>query len=59
MSSKKLNDNSQDLKEVEDQKIQYGQNKIICFACGEQIDIGTFVCPYCNTKQNEKKSSLK
>lgn len=39
------------LKKDED-KILYGVNKIVCFACGEEVDKNTDVCPYCNTKIN-------
>jgi predicted amidophosphoribosyltransferase len=40
-------------------KIQYGESKNLCFACGEKIDSNTKICPYCKTKQNEKESILK
>jgi hypothetical protein len=35
--------------EVKDGKIYYGKNKIVCFACGEEVESGTRICPYCNT----------
>jgi predicted amidophosphoribosyltransferase len=35
--------------EKDEEKILYGVNKIICFACGEQIDKTTEICPYCKT----------
>jgi len=44
---------------VIDNKIQYGENKNMCFACGEKIDSNTKICPYCKTKQDEKESILK
>ncbi|MFX0036338.1 MAG: hypothetical protein ACFE9I_11955 [Candidatus Hermodarchaeota archaeon] len=33
----------------EEEKILYGDNKIVCFACGEHIDSDTEICPYCRT----------
>ncbi len=42
-----------------DNKIQYGESKNLCFACGEKIDSSTKICPYCKTKQDEKESILK
>jgi hypothetical protein len=59
MSRKNLSNHLQDSKKVEEQKIQYGENKTTCFACGEQIAIGTKICPYCHTKQVEKDNILK
>jgi len=44
---------------VKDNKIQYGESQIVCFACGEKIDINTEICPYCNTKQIEKDPKIK
>jgi len=44
---------------VKDKKIQYGESKNMCFACGEKIDLDTKICPYCKTKQDEKESILK
>ena len=35
--------------EKDEEKILYGINKIVCFACGEQIDKDTEICPYCKT----------
>ena len=35
--------------EKEKEKILYSTSKIVCFACGEQIDKETKVCPYCKT----------
>ncbi|MHA2180178.1 MAG: hypothetical protein ACXAAH_02005 [Promethearchaeota archaeon] len=31
------------------EKILYSISKIVCFACGEQIEKETEVCPYCKT----------
>ncbi|MFX1357123.1 MAG: hypothetical protein ACFFA8_07535 [Promethearchaeota archaeon] len=59
MSRKNPTNNLQNSSKVEEQKIQYGENKTTCFACGEQIAIGTKICPYCNTKQIEKDAALK
>jgi predicted amidophosphoribosyltransferase len=33
----------------EEEKILYSISKIVCFACGEQIDKKTKVCPNCKT----------
>lgn len=38
--------------EKEEEKMVFSVNKIICFACGEQIDKETEVCPYCETSIN-------
>ncbi|MFX1481067.1 MAG: hypothetical protein ACFFCI_23545 [Promethearchaeota archaeon] len=35
--------------EKDEEKILYSDNKIVCFACGEQISKDTKVCPYCQT----------
>ena len=35
--------------ENDDEKILYGINMIVCFACGEQIEKDTDICPYCKT----------
>ena len=32
------------------EKILYGINGNVCFACGEKIERNTIVCPYCKTK---------
>jgi len=49
MSDKKIIESEvKNLKKEED-KILYGVNKIVCFACGEEIDKNTDVCPYCRT----------
>jgi hypothetical protein len=49
MSEKGL-DNT--LGEEKEEKIVFSLDKIICFACGEQIDKETKVCPYCKTSIN-------
>ncbi|MFW9877972.1 MAG: hypothetical protein ACFFG0_33230 [Candidatus Thorarchaeota archaeon] len=43
--SKKRFDNS--IVKKEEEKILIGVNKIVCFACGEQIEDDTEICPYC------------
>ncbi|MFX1309827.1 MAG: hypothetical protein ACFE9M_05870 [Promethearchaeota archaeon] len=49
MSDKKqLDSEAKDL-EKDEEKILYGVNKIVCFACGEEIDNNTNFCPYCKT----------
>ncbi|MFW9826182.1 MAG: hypothetical protein ACFFEY_01010 [Candidatus Thorarchaeota archaeon] len=35
--------------EKDEEKILYGDNKLLCFACGEEIDNDTEICPYCKT----------
>ncbi|MHA1986259.1 MAG: hypothetical protein ACW98D_06445 [Promethearchaeota archaeon] len=46
-----MSDKGFDDKKVEKdrEKILYSTNKIVCFACGEQISKKTAVCPYCKT----------
>ena len=44
---------------VIDNKIQYGESKTLCFACGEKIGSNIKICPYCKTRQDEKESILK
>ena len=46
-----MSDKGSDKKKVEkdEEKILYSINKIVCFACGEQIDKETKICPYCKT----------
>lgn len=40
--------------EDREERIYFGQKKITCFACGEEIDENYEVCPYCGTKQKLK-----
>ncbi|MFX1497554.1 MAG: hypothetical protein ACFFBH_08515 [Promethearchaeota archaeon] len=56
MDEKKSKENEVSSKDFLDQKIQYGQTQVKCFACGENIKSGTEICPYCNTKQETLKS---
>ena len=35
--------------EEDEKKILYSIGKIVCFACGEQIEKETKICPYCKT----------
>lgn len=35
--------------EKDEEKILYGDNKLVCFACGEEIDNNADICPYCKT----------
>jgi hypothetical protein len=55
MSEKKIKDGIDEESQVKDMKIQYGDNQISCFACGEKIDANTKICPYCKTKQTAKE----
>ncbi len=41
MSEKKL--------EKDEEKILFGDNSLVCFACGEKIEPDTNICPYCKT----------
>ncbi|MFX1469962.1 MAG: hypothetical protein ACFFB8_15010 [Promethearchaeota archaeon] len=45
---KKIESKVKNLKK-EEEKILYGDNKKVCFACGEHIDNDTEICPYCRT----------
>ena len=49
MSDKKYSEPEAKDHEKDEEKILYGVNKIICFACGEEIDNNTNFCPYCKT----------
>lgn len=49
MSDKKMFESEIKNLEKDEEKILYGVNKIVCFACGEEIDKNMKVCPYCNT----------
>jgi len=46
-----MSDKGFDKKKVEKEegKILYSTSKIVCFACGAQIEKETTVCPYCKT----------
>jgi len=49
MSDKKIIKSEVKNLEKAEEKILYGVNKIVCFACGEEIDKNIDVCPYCKT----------
>ena len=49
MSNKKLNPYNAKNPEKDEEKIIYGVNNSVCFACGEKIKSTTDICPYCNT----------
>jgi hypothetical protein len=49
MSEKKTLKSKAKDSEKDEERILYGDNKIVCFACGEEIDNNTNICPYCNT----------
>lgn len=59
MSKINITDKAKKTAKVIDKKIQYGESKNMCFACGEKIDSNAKICPYCKTKQDEKESILK
>jgi hypothetical protein len=46
MSNEELNVN---IVKKDEEKILYGVNKIVCFACGEQNNKDTEICSYCKT----------
>ena len=46
---------SDDTNQTKEGTIQYGENSVVCFACGEVIESGTKICPYCKTKQPDPK----
>jgi hypothetical protein len=50
MSDKKLYTSETKDLERNEEKILYGDNKTVCFACGEEIDGNTDICPYCQTE---------
>ncbi len=59
MTKNNIIDKARKTARIIDNKIQYGESKNMCFACGEKIDSNTKICPYCKTKQDEKESILK
>jgi len=59
MSKMNITDKARKTAKVIDKKIQYGESKNLCFACGEKIGSNIEICPYCKTKQDEKESILK
>jgi hypothetical protein len=50
MSDKKLSSPETQDQERNEEKILYSDNKTVCFACGEQIEKNTDICPYCQTE---------
>lgn len=59
MSEKESSEETHEIANVVEKKIQYGENKYSCFACGEKIENNTTICPYCKTPQEKKESILK
>ena len=49
MSDKKTFESAVKKFKKNEEKILYGVNKTVCFACGEEIDKNIAVCPYCKT----------
>jgi len=49
MQEKKFNNNETAKSGKDGEKILYSTNRLACFACGEKIEKGTKVCPYCKT----------
>jgi len=54
-NGRKNDENASSNKEA---KILYGENKVRCFACGELLEIGTKICPYCKTEQENEHFTL-
>lgn len=50
MSDKKLFAPETKDHDIDEEKILYGDNKTVCFACGEEIESNADICPYCQTK---------
>ena len=50
MSKMNITDKAKKTARVIDNKIQYGESKNLCFACGEKIDSNTKICPSCGTE---------
>ena len=59
MTEKENSEKSEEIVETIDKKIQYGESENFCFACGEKIDWGTKICPYCDTPQDKNGTLLK
>ena len=55
MPDKKTPENREEELNVIENKIQFGDNEYLCFACKEKIAIDTIFCPYCKTAQNKKE----
>ena len=49
MSNKKTNPYQTTNPEKDEDEILYGNDKSVCFACGEKIKSCTDICPYCKT----------
>ena len=47
MSNKKIDVSKSTNLEKDDERILYGVENIVCFACGEKINSNTDICPYC------------
>ena len=59
MTKKEDSEETEEIVEVIDKKIQYGENEYFCFACGEKIDMGTKICSNCDTSQDKNGTILK
>ena len=46
MSNKK-DKNKENKSQPEEERIQFGDKTLICFACGQKINENTKNCPYC------------
>ncbi len=49
MQDKNINETETNNIKKNDEKILYSACINVCFACGEDIDKGTKICPYCKT----------
>ena len=59
MTEKEFPKESERAVETIEKKIQYGENEYFCFACGEKIELGTKICPNCDTLQDKNGTILK
>ncbi|MHA2288944.1 MAG: hypothetical protein ACXABG_09155 [Promethearchaeota archaeon] len=59
MAEKEVSEETEKIVKTIDKKIQYGENEYSCFACGEKINFGAKICPYCNTEQDKNGTVLK
>ncbi|MFX0000066.1 MAG: hypothetical protein ACFE9Q_06360 [Candidatus Hodarchaeota archaeon] len=49
MSNRKINTSKIANFKNNKEKISFKVEKIVCFACGEKVNLNTEICPYCRT----------
>ena len=59
MTEKEDSEETEEIIEIIEKKIQYGKSENFCFACGEKIDLRTKICPTCDTPQDKNNTILK